>query len=277
MGPPPTPWSVRAPPTPVSMARMVSAPGLYVARPMHAPRTPTQQATGLFLAPVQAITPGTWLPGTHNVGYEPRLHGPQQLGSPIQMPSPSPATSRPTPSRSQTSSAQNRRPLHCSYTDCRQHLAGKIFKTPGELRKHERNHLPESERPHECLVVGCPRRFWWPKDRTRHIEVVHEGVRVQCEQCGNTLCRGDDLARHVATVHGAQGSSERNWAAPSPSVSSVTTSFDYAMTPQSEYSFPVIPGTPLSSFDSASRPKARHWESFGSMPGSVPMEKSLTR
>ena len=219
------------------------------------------------------MSPAAWLAETHNVGFNDQLRRPQQSALS--------GTTRSVPARSQASSQS--RPLACDFQSCRHRAQGKTFKTAGELRKHERTHLPESERPHGCPVSGCTSRFWWPKDIKRHIKVVHEKLKVRCDYCDAELCRADDLERHVATVHNNNyAASPRNWAAPSPSTSSMAS---FAMTPRSEYSF-VMPSTPPtgSSFASGSRARVQGLTSFDSIPEdgddaacSVPMMKSLTR
>lgn len=273
------------PSTPVVTARFLPAqrsytPNLTGSRAAErSPQTSTsaQQPTNPFLAPVQPMNPATWLAQTHNVGYEGHLHSPQPLRDATE--ATLPVAPRSVPTRSRASSVQGRRPLACGYQGtCNHRAQGKTFKTHGDLRKHQRTHLPESQRPYGCSVPGCARRFLWPKDVTRHVEVVHEKSKVRCEHCDAELCRADDLARHIATVHNGHAASPRNWAAPSPSASSVAS---YAMTPHSESSF-AVPGTPLSSFGSASRPKVPHVASChsipeGEYPDSVPMSKSLTQ
>lgn len=300
--------------SPSPMARTVSAPGVHagspgtrlntrnvtqspVQRPRHAHQAlrrvemssnaavpaPAMASTRMpatsSLTPALSSDPAAWLAGTSTTGYSQRVHRPHEhlLCAPtIQPTTPMTPRSSPALSRSRSASTHGRQPLSCSHEDCRHRANGKTFATPGALRKHyERAHMPECDRAHGCTVQGCPRRFLYPKDVRRHVEEVHDQLKARCEQCGADLARPDLLVRHVATVHGP-----RNYAAASPSMSSVTS---FAMTPRSEYSFGG-PSTPLSSFGSAPRPKAPHFSSFQSIlednddvPGSAPMEKSWTR
>lgn len=215
--------------------------------------------------PARPIHPAEWLPSTHNVGFDGQLHTDRATeGAAPPIPEPARSTAA---SSSSSAVVQGRRPLVCDFLDCRHRAQGKTFKTAADLRKHRRNHLPASERPHGCPILGCAQRFWWPKDVDRHVEVVHNKTKAKCELCDAELCREDDLARHLATVHSGRSTDPRNWAAPSPSVSSVAS---FAMTPRSEHSY-TMPSTPLTgpltSFPSASRPKMpSHLASSDSIP-----------
>lgn len=267
--------------SPVPVSRTFPSPGsrargpMTGAAPAYVPPNTTQTVDNPFLAPTQPMNPAAWLAETHNVGYEHHLRGLQTMPGLSNTSAPTAPQSAPGRARAPSVSS---RPLICSAPECRHRAQGKTFKTLSELRKHERTHLPETERPHACRVPGCPRKFFWPKDLKRHVEVYHEKAKVRCEHCGTELCRQDDLARHIATVHKQQAASPRNWAAPSPSASSAAS---LAMTPRSERSF-VVPSTPPTG--SSSRPKMSHLTSFDSIAEdeddgaySVPMVKSFTR
>lgn len=239
-----------------------------------------QQAGYPFLAPAQPMTAEEWLPQVPNTGFDERLHKPRTL-SLMAAPPPPPPAPRSMPSR-YGGSNRGSGPIVCDYPGCRHFANGKTFKTLGELRKHWKTHAPKSERPFGCHVRGCEHRFLWEKDLKRHVRVVHDKVKVRCPHCDEELCREDDLSRHIASVHNRHAADPRNWAAPSPSASSVTS---FAMTPRSEWSF-AIPSTPPtgSSFASGSRARMPHLASFDSIPEdgddaacSVPMMKSLTR
>ena len=271
------------PPTGPPMSRIASAPGRYARTQInqssvpYTPQTHSQLPENPLLAPVQPMSPTTWLSQTHNTGFDSQLRGPHLLAgaAPPRGPRSAPPRSRPP----KESSGK----ITCDYPDCPHAVKGGTFDKESDLRKHWKVHLPMSERPHGCTEPGCEWRFWDRKDLKRHEKTVHKREKSLCKLCSAELCRDDDLKRHMETVHPTHADGPRNWAAPSPSVSSMTS---YAMTPRSERSFaiPSTPPTGPSSFASGSRPRVQHLTSFDSIPEddddlawSVPMTKSLTK
>lgn len=67
---------------------------------------------------------------------------------------------------------------------------------PSDMRRHQRIHVPEEQRPYGCDY--CRRRFWHPKDRRRHLRSVHHvgPAPDRCPGCGRTFDRPDNLRRH---------------------------------------------------------------------------------
>lgn len=127
----------------------------------------------------------------------------------------------------------------------------KPYLTPSALDKHARKHLPESSRPYACHAQDCPRRFWWPKDRKRHEARKHNGASVRCGICGNHLSRGDNLDRHVVTVHRDSRVQQSMPLSPAASMRTATTEYAEssaaAQTPRSEVDFSLtVPSSPPS-------------------------------
>jgi hypothetical protein len=72
----------------------------------------------------------------------------------------------------------------CTEAEC-----SMLFNSQGDLRKHSRWHLPESQRPHGCDEPNCSRRFVDKRDLRRHQEGVHKRVGAR----GNRRGRGFEL------------------------------------------------------------------------------------
>lgn len=83
---------------------------------------------------------------------------------------------------------------------CGKEGCGMRFKTPSDKRKHEKYHVPMSQRPakYACRAEeGCPYRGVDSRDQKRH-QRGHTGEKpFPCPHCGKTYPRSDALKRHV--------------------------------------------------------------------------------
>lgn len=78
----------------------------------------------------------------------------------------------------------------------------KGYDTPSELWKHQRSHVPEDARPYPCGKPNCRKRFWFPKDVTRHWKKKHGGAgRCHFTGCGATLLEDKAANAHVSAAH----------------------------------------------------------------------------
>ena len=75
-----------------------------------------------------------------------------------------------------------------------------ILYTAGELKKHQRSHIPYRDRTHICSI--CNKRFLYRKDLIRH-STVHSGALYICAICGRAFGRQDNRARHIRLIHSA--------------------------------------------------------------------------
>jgi uncharacterized Zn-finger protein len=75
------------------------------------------------------------------------------------------------------------------------------FATEGNLRRHERNHVPA--RRYRCTEVECDRSFYFPKDLRRHMHTHNRLPPITCHVCGKFFdgSRLDNFSRHMEQNH----------------------------------------------------------------------------
>ncbi|CAK4009325.1 Dolichol-phosphate mannosyltransferase subunit 3 [Lecanosticta acicola] len=76
------------------------------------------------------------------------------------------------------------------------------FDIPGDLRHHERNHLPNEERPHQCSQ--CDQRFLYPKDVARHERQVHKTSKVDHAEHQDAECPTPDKRKESHPLNSRQ-------------------------------------------------------------------------
>ncbi|OCK77149.1 hypothetical protein K432DRAFT_334459 [Lepidopterella palustris CBS 459.81] len=110
--------------------------------------------------------------------------------------------SRPAVTPPQRRNAPRQDGYPCHHFGC-----SKTFNRLCDLRRHTKNHLERSARPHKCSF--CNEGFLYPKDRDRH-EKTHtrpytseETLVCPVEGCTNTggFSRRDNLQRHMRRLH----------------------------------------------------------------------------
>ncbi|EPE04525.1 zinc finger protein 2 [Ophiostoma piceae UAMH 11346] len=109
-------------------------------------------------------------------------------------------------------SNQGSTPTHGSSLSPRTHTCeecGRVFDQVHKLNHHKRYH----ERPHECAVVGCGKRFGTKTHLDRHVNDKHSKSRkYHCTEdgCpyslpgGKSFPRKDNWRRHMVNKHGVQ-------------------------------------------------------------------------
>ena len=79
------------------------------------------------------------------------------------------------------------------------HLCDKPLKNAATLRKHVNYvHMGKEFPTMPCIICGIEMKRAALK---RHIEAVHEGVRLNCAHCDKTYSSAGDLAAHARAVH----------------------------------------------------------------------------
>lgn len=170
--------------------------------------------------PQQDVAVQSWVDDSYATGY--RNQSPQFQQAPADMQSGQEQSHNNTMranTRTTTNTTQTQQPsqttnqptastaslgyLQCDHPGCRQ-----TFSSRGELNHHIRCHIPEDERPHQCLI--CPRRFLYPREVRRHMATHGIGPRYHCPvpRCRlaiRTFARRDHLLRHIRRFHSTPG------------------------------------------------------------------------
>jgi len=94
-------------------------------------------------------------------------------------------------------SALENKSFVCDFESCH----GK-FESSKRLIQHKRCHTKR----YVCPEASCSRkvrhaRFGTQRDLNRHLELIHNGARLQCPHCPNTVKRKDNLQRHILKLH----------------------------------------------------------------------------
>lgn len=110
-----------------------------------------------------------------------------------------------SPSSSRLSSRRTKHEMRHGISKYRCPACHSGFDTKPDLKHHLRSHTPEEQRPHKCDT--CGKRFWYPKDVTRH-SVVHLPNDFfcpvpSCKHSAKGFSRQDHLDRHIRTKHAA--------------------------------------------------------------------------
>lgn len=96
----------------------------------------------------------------------------------------------------------SRKPYVCAgkIGDTRQGEAkecGKLFARRSDLKKHQKCHIPEKDRPLKCPRPNCKKRWVHVKDVKRHLLSQHSDKKdFTCENCGKTFARKDGRQKH---------------------------------------------------------------------------------
>ncbi|XP_055689326.1 zinc finger protein 320-like [Lutzomyia longipalpis] len=79
-------------------------------------------------------------------------------------------------------------------------LCSEAFPTPRMLRQHQKKHLSEDEKPHQC--PDCPKRYTTPAEMNHHWAQVHNTERnYSCDICGKTFRTQSQANGHKKNTH----------------------------------------------------------------------------
>lgn len=81
-------------------------------------------------------------------------------------------------------------------------ICGVTFTAKAAFVRHERDHQGIKRKEYKCEVKGCEgKTFNSRKMLNQHNELVHEGVRYDCELCGKTYTSAKNLKKHHQNSH----------------------------------------------------------------------------
>ena len=81
--------------------------------------------------------------------------------------------------------------------DCTE--CGKKFKTNYELLRHVQYVHSSEKKTFACSL--CTKRYNDPGNLQYHISAIHEGTRIQCNECNKTFTQKSNRDRHVKNNH----------------------------------------------------------------------------
>jgi hypothetical protein len=87
--------------------------------------------------------------------------------------------------------------VHSSKREFECQHCGKEFKHSSDLNVHVQKKHTDSEKPIACTVAGCNIRFFKYSEQKRHVEQVHDKIRLfQCLKCHQSFSKRNALTRH---------------------------------------------------------------------------------